>query len=70
MSNQSPTASGKDQLPRTDSGTDEKGSAPDQSEARGRRSGTQAAQERPEPVWSRTTPGSAEGERDPDEQSR
>ena len=70
MSNQSPTASGKDQLPRTDSVSDEKSSASEQSEARRRSPGTQAAQERPEPVWSHTTPGSAEGERDPDEQSR
>jgi hypothetical protein len=66
MSNQSPTASSKDQFPHSDVANNEEGGTTDNEE--GRRDS--ANKNEPNPTQSRRTPGSAEGERDRNEQSR
>ena len=64
MSDQSPTASGKDQFPHTDVANNE-----DAGTAKHEDAGTSKTDKR-RPAESRRTPGAAEGERDQDEQSR
>lgn len=68
MSNQSPTASSKDQFPHTDVANNEEGRTPERTDT-GRNAGGREKNQ-PNATQSHRTPGSAEGERDPDEQSR
>ena len=68
MSNQSPTASGKDQFPHTDVANNEEAGTPSERDARDRK--PSKGQSTQNDAQSHRTPGSAEGERDRDEQSR
>ena len=69
MSNQSATASGKDQFPHTDVASNENARTPREKDTHDRKP-AKGQVTQPNEASPRRTPGSAEGERDSDEQSR